>query len=302
MKRKLFLMSILIGMLLPAAAYSQLYLANEALLNSDRSLLENSFKFNAVPEDSFEFSYEKSPGKAFLLSAIFPGAGEFYAHARWRALAFGSVEIFSWLMYLSSKNKGNDLETKYMRYADTHWDFDEWMKYSGSNELCGPEHTHPLFITYKKDGSEQEFMTDKDFRGVYDSLKGVIEIEGGIISPVKTRDFYENIGKYHQFACGWDDYYETHTINGVTVSDTVYMSPDRNHYLHQRKDSNDALKMATNFATVIMFNHLISAFHAQIAAKQYTSEPKQEVSWHVGLLTDIRYKNPIRGISFSLAF
>jgi hypothetical protein len=296
MKGKIFLMSILIGMLFPAAVYGQLYLANKALLNSDRSMLESSLKFNAVPEDSFEFSYEKSPGKAFLLSAIFPGAGEFYAHARWRALAFSSVEIFSWLMYFSSKNKGDDLEKKYMKYADKHWDFDEWIKYSDTNELCGPEHTHPLYITYQKDDNEQEFMTDKDFYGVYDSLLN----DGGLIEPVKTRDFYENIGKYHQFACGWDDYLVTH--GGGTVSDTVYISPDRNHYLHQRKDSNDALKMATNFATVIMFNHLFSAFHAQIAAKQYTSAPKQEVSWHVGLLTDIRYKNPIRGISLSLAF
>jgi len=298
MKRKLFLMSILIGMLLSAAADGQLYLANKTLLNSDRSMLESNLKFNAVPEDSFEFSYEKSPGKAFLLSAIFPGAGEFYAHAKWRALAFSSVEIFSWLMYFSSRNKGDDLEKEYMQYADNYWDLFRWLDLSPTNDLCGPEHTHPLYITYQKDGSEQEFMTDKDFYGVYDSLLN----DGGLIEPVKTRDFYENIGKYHQFACGWEDYLETHTIDGVTVSDTVYMSPDRNHYLHQRKDSNDALKMATNFATVIMFNHLFSAFHAQIAAKQYTSEPKQEVSWHVGLLTDIRYKNPIRGISLSLAF
>ena len=299
MKRKILLMSILIGMLLPAAAYGQLHLANEALLNSDRSLLESNLKFNAVPEDSFEFSYEKSPGKAFLLSAIFPGTGEFYAHARWRALAFGSVEIFSWLMYFSNKSKGNDLEKKYMQYADTHWDFDDWMENSGLIEqFCGPQHTHPLFITYKKDGSEQEFMTDKDFYGVYNSLL----TDGGLIEPVKTRDFYENIGKYDQFACGWYDFIETQTKDGVFVDTTIYMNPARNHYLHQRKDSNDALKMATNFATVIMFNHLISAFHAQIAAKQYSSEPKQEVSWHVGLLTDIRYKNPIRGISFSLAF
>jgi hypothetical protein len=298
MKRKLFLMSILIGILLPAAVHGQLYLANEALLNSDRSALESSLKFNMVPGDSFEFSYEKSPGKAFLLSAILPGAGELYAGAKWRALAFSSVEIFSWIMYFHSKNTGNDLESDYKKYADLHWDLINWLDLSPTNDKCGPELTHHLYITYKKGDSEQEFVIDKDFYGVYDSLKN----DGGVIEPVKTRDYYENIGKYGQFACGWDDYLETHTIDGVTVSDTIFVSPDRNHYLHQRKDSNDALKMATNFATVIMFNHLFSAFHAQIAAKQYSSEPKQEVSWYLGLLTDIRYKNPIRGISLSLAF
>lgn len=298
--RKILLTLIITGILIPVASSGQLYLANEALLNSDRSMLESSLKFNAVSGDSFEFSYEKSPGKAFLLSAILPGAGEFYAGAKWRALAFSSVEVFSWIMYFSNKNTGDDLENKYMKYADQHWDLIDWFELSPTNEKCGPGLTHHIFLTYKVGDTEQEFMVDGNFN--YDSLKAVAVTEGGVIEPVKTRDYYENIGKYHQFACGWDDYYDTHFRSGSLVSDTVYISPERKHYLRQRKDSNDALKMATNFATVIMFNHLFSAFHAQIAAKHYTSEAEKEVSWQVGLLTDIRYKNPIRGVSLSLAF
>jgi hypothetical protein len=116
------------------------------------------------------------------------------------------------------------------------------------------------------------------------------------MQPVRTRDYYENIGKYDQFAGGWNDF-----LNFNSDPDTVYMSDLRNNYLNQRKDSNDALKMATNFATAIMFNHIISAFHAQVAAKNYSPEA-EKVSWQVGLITDIRQKNPFRGVSLSVVF
>jgi hypothetical protein len=116
------------------------------------------------------------------------------------------------------------------------------------------------------------------------------------MNAVKTREYYENIGKYDQFAGGWEDFAEYNT-----QPDTIFMTPLRDDYLTQRYDSNKALKMATSFATIIMFNHLISAFDAIIAAKNYR-EPDQQLSWSVALITDYRQRNPIRGINFSVAF
>jgi len=299
MKRTNFMTLILLGTLLSSIAFGQVYLSNETLITSDRSMLESSLKFSSVGQDSFEFEYEKSPGKAFLLSAIVPGAGEFYAGAKWRALAFVGVEVFSWAMYLNRKGKGDDIEKAYKKYADNYWDFADWMNYSNTNDRCGPEGSHHLYISYTVGDIEQEFVVDKDFP--YDSLMLFVDGGIGVLDPIRTRDYYENIGKYDQFACGWDDYYDNHYIDGSLVTDTVYATPRRENYLGQRKDSNDALKMATNFATAVMFNHLISAFHAQIAAKNYSSEA-EKVSWHVGIVTDVRQKNPFRGLSLSVAF
>ncbi len=307
MKRTNFMVLILLGTLLSSIAFGQVYLSNETLITSDRSMLESSLKFSPVGQDSFEFEYEKSPGKAFLLSAIVPGAGEYYAGAKWRALAFVGVEVFSWAMYLNRKGKGEDLEKEYLKYADNYWDFAEWMYYSYTNKRCGPEGSHHIWVNFGLwDSLEQnwisdpeEFMVDGNFS--YDSLFQIGLDDERVIRPITTRDYYENIGKYDQFACGWIDYYDNHIIGGELVNDTVFVTPRRNNYLGQRKDSNDALKMATNFATVIMFNHLISAFHAQIAAKNYSSEA-EKVSWHVGIVTDVRQKNPFRGLSLSVAF
>jgi len=300
MKRTIIKTVLLLGFLLPALVFGQVYLANETLTTSDRAMLESGLKFNSSPQDSFAFDYSRSPGKAFLLSAILPGAGEYYAGAKWRALAFAGVEVFSWIMYFNRKGEGKDIENKYIDYADMHWDLLNWLEYSGTNDRCGPEGSHSIWISYKVGDKEQEFQIDKDFP--YDSLMLTAANEGGILTPIQTRDYYENIGKYDQFACGWDDYLVSHTtIDGNLVSDTVFVSPIRKKYLTQRKDSNDALKMATNFATAIMFNHIISAFHAQVAAKNYSPEAER-VSWQVGLITDIRQKNPFRGVSLSVTF
>jgi len=263
--------------------------------------LESSLKFNAMATDSFEFDYEKSPGRAFLMSAIVPGAGELYSGAKWRALAFAGVEVLSWVMYFNRKNKGENIEKDYMSFADENWALsrlyengNNWGKLTGLTGQHGESFgSHSLYLEY--DGTEYEGN-----KAYLDStLNGwVAFILNGELQPVKTRDYYENIGKYDQFSGGWDDFTDFNAISDsvVTVSDL------RDNYLTQRKESNDALKMATNFATVIMFNHLISAFHAQIAAKNYSSEEANKVSWYMGLVTDVRFKNPIRGLSLSIAF
>ncbi|MBU0710529.1 hypothetical protein KKA87_01210 [bacterium] len=300
MKRTNLKAVILLAMLLPSLAFAQLHLANETLINSDRSILESSLKFNAMATDSFEFDYEKSPGRAFLMSAILPGAGELYAGAKWRALAFAGVEVFSWLMYFNRKNKGEDLEQGYMAHADDYWKLSQLYQNGASGyQLTGlsGQHgenfgSHSLYLEYN----------GVEYIGHADSLPFGWEndiLNEDVIQPVRTRDFYENIGKYDQFAGGWNDF----TLFNKNPSDSVVsMSDLRDSYLTQRKESNDALKMATNFATVIMFNHLISAFHAQIAAKNYSSEEADKVSWYMGLVTDVRFKNPIRGLSLSIAF
>lgn len=296
MKRSIIIViGLLLSMLTGPALQAQGSLTNGWVASSQRNALLSSLRYNPAADDSFEFEYEKSPGRAFLLSALVPGSGELYAGAKWRALAFASVEVFSWVLYFNRKNRGEDLEKQYKRFADSHWDLIDWLIYSATNDFCGPGGSHQIWVTYTKSGTAQEYLVDESFPG--DSLMAMAPAEDGILDPIRTRDYYENIGKYDQFACGWDDYLDVHDVN----ADTVLMTPNRDRYLTQRKKSNDALKMATNFATVIMFNHLISAFHAQIAAKNYSPEPDR-VSWHVGLLTDVRRKNPIRGVSLSLAF
>lgn len=268
---------------------------------SERDRLIYNLKYAQVETDTFEFSYQKSPGLAFLLSAAVPGAGEFYSGAKYRAAAFFSVEVISWIVFFNRRNIGNRLEKEYTKWADTHWDpYDWWEKslsfpdYFGLSDSSRNFGSHLIYFDH--DG--QEYMADISY--LDRELPGwQTYLQNGTLAPIKTRDYYENIGKYDQFASGWDDF---STITSNLDSLNIPTSPNRKKYLNQRYDSNQALKMATNFATVIMFNHLISAFHAQIAAKNYRPPEQKEVTWYVGLVTDYTYKMPIRGVTFSLAF
>ena len=293
MKSRLLTISFIIVVAIPVLIFGQGFSFDNSTSSSQRSALLANLKYGQVEteQDSFVFDYEKSPGRAFLLSAIVPGAGEFYAGAYWRGLIFSGVEVMSWIMRNQYEKKGDRIERQYKRYADEHWDLKDW--YVNSNSITGlsGQHgsnfgSHHIWVEYN----------DIEYQANVDSLPVGWEmfLINGEISPIKTHEYYENIGKYDQFASGWDDF-------DSTTDTTVLMSPFRDKYLTERYECNQALKMATNFVTAIMFNHLLSAFDAIIAAKGYSSEEKK-YSWNLGLITDYRYRNPLRGVRFSVAF
>ncbi len=289
--------------LLSAIGFGQVMSSGSVLQpSSEQSMLLGSIKYGRMQDefkaDSIDFTYEKSPGLAFLMSIVLPGAGEFYSGKKMRALGFFGAEALFWAGYFSQKNKGQNIKDKYENYADENWSLAEWLTISNTNDysFCGIEGSHSIWVEYNNNAymanDSLEFYTGKN------TFELINLAENGQLTPVKTRDYYENIGKYHQFSCGWDDFKDFHS-----VGDTVcVVSDNRDYYLSEREKSNKSLKMATNFATAVMFNHLFSALHAQIAAKQYRSEEASKVSWDMGLMTDVRYKNFVRGVKFSLLF
>ncbi|OQC47050.1 MAG: hypothetical protein BWX60_00442 [Candidatus Marinimicrobia bacterium ADurb.Bin030] len=300
MKSKFLAATLLCAILIPIMGFGQSFF-DERTTVTERDRLIYSMKYAQADEDTFVFNYEKSPGLAFFLSAVVPGAGEFYAGAKYRAAAFFSVEVVSWVGYFNRKNNGEKLERKYMNWANTYWDAWQWYE----NSLSYPEYfglsdsgsgfgSHTIYFEYEgKEYKADVSYLDRELPGWQTYL------QEGTLKPIKTRDYYENIGKYDQFASGWSDFDQ---IASEVDSLNIPTSPLRKKYLNQRYESNQSLKMATNFTTVIMFNHLISAFHAQIAAKNYRPPEQKDVSWHVGLVTDCTYKMPIRGLSLSVAF
>ncbi|RKY55101.1 MAG: hypothetical protein DRP89_03915 [Candidatus Neomarinimicrobiota bacterium] len=288
MKSRLLTISLVIAIAIPMLTFGQGFSFDNSSSLSQRGALLANLKFGQIEaeQDSITFNYEKSPGRAFLLSAIIPGAGEAYAGAYWRALIFTGVEVTSWVMRNQYNKKGERIERQYKRYADEHWDLNRWFRNGLTNESCGLEGSHHIWVSY----NGQEYVANDT---LVEYIPDYLDL-GSAIQPVKTYEFYENVGKYDQFACGWDDF-------DSTLTDTVLMSPFRDKYLTDRYECNQALKMATNFVTAIMFNHLISAFDAIIAAKNYSSEEKK-YSWNLGLITDYRYRNPLRGVRLSVAF
>ena len=178
------------------------------------------------PEEITEASVApKRPGLALLLSAVVPGAGQLYTGSGLvrlgspvRAAIYFGLEAGGWFGWNSMRTEGKDLEEEYKTLADQYWDYAEWVGPCGK-----PEGTHEIKTRELVDGQKV---------------------------PIKDDNYYENIGKYDQFACGW-------VVEGKRMK-----------YLDLRHDSNTSFKRARNFGTVVMFNHILSAFDAVWSAKR----------------------------------
>jgi hypothetical protein len=260
---------------------------------TERDMLLSTLQYGQVEveEDTIVFEYEKSPSKALAFSAVIPGAGQFYSGAIWEGALFLGLEAAFWGGRFYYKSKGEDLEDEYIEFADEKWDIAKWFEACGTHEYNMLENSHHIYVVC----NGQQYIVNDSLPG---NLPNYIELaHSGLLQPIKNRDFYENIGKYDQFSGGWEDFSDYNPN-----PDTLIVTPLRDNYLTKRYDSNQALKAASKFFTAVMFNHLISAFHAQIAAKHYSSESEEKYSWQIGLLTDYRYKNPLRGLIFSVNF
>ena len=72
-----------------------------------------------------------------------------------------------------------------------------------------------------------------------------------------TQQYYELIGKYHQFVYGWDDVTADFSTDNKNVP-----SSRRLDYETRRNDSNKYLKRASVVTGLAVLNHIASAIHA----------------------------------------
>lgn len=114
------------------------------------------------------------PKASLLLSLAVPGAGEIYSGSLKRGLAFLGVETLGWFSYFVYNSKGNNKNTEFEQYANSHWretSYKNWINaYKTSHNGQVPDgFTRPLPVS-------------------------------------KTDEYYEIISDLDQFSSGWDDY------------------------------------------------------------------------------------------------
>jgi hypothetical protein len=188
-----------------------------------------------------EYVDSRSPAKAFLLSAIVPGAGQAYNRSWLKAAAFLAIEAGSWYFYADYTRTGNDIDTEFKDFADTHWSENEYWDYIA-----------------RRSGLD---------RGDVEALRGWEQKNySHALHRVKDQQYYEMIGKYDQFNAGWDDSEVGLWDNGFT---TALRSTKRLAYDQRRNDSNTAFKNATKMATIAILNHLASAAEAAWSSHRF---------------------------------
>lgn len=187
----------------------------------------------------------KSPRRAFLLSALLPGAGELYAGSRIKGAVFMGIEAVAVGLWYAWNSEGNDLEDEFREMADAHWDPEKYLYW-------------------------RELSSSIRYNSFTHALPCSTEVSGGNLGACgssEKQQYYELLGKYDQFVAGWDDLKFADTGNPVqNVADfdsveTVH-SERRLEYEDQRDESNTYLKRASQVTGLILVNHVLSAVDA----------------------------------------
>ena len=205
----------------------------------------------------------KSSKRSFLLSALVPGLGQWYAGSKKRGLAFLGAEAALVGMWAAWKGKGNDLEQEFRAVADEHWEPEEYLVWRDSPISRNSSITHAL-------------PCSSEVVEVYiPAMRESGRADFGGCAPSEIQQYYELIGKYDQYAAGWDDLKRVRrdgSIGNAAVSTEVdsvenFHSELRLRYEDQRDESNEFLKRASWSTGFLLVNHVISAIDASRVAR-----------------------------------
>lgn len=252
---KAMLIVIFAAGLAVAVELPQSVLEREIQIVNNTSLSQGSILAQDDEQDEFAteadediYKYEfKSPKKAFLMSLAVPGWGQYYARSNFiKPVLMIAVEIGSWVGYFKYHNDGNKMTDEFQAFADEHW------------------------IEGDRDGTSEDGQNYWDWYRHHET--GGSAVQGNEHLPdTRTQQYYEMIGKYDQFAGGWDDFWTVNEEDDwYDIFDSVtVMTPNRLQYETMRDKANDKLDQANKFIIVAMANHLLSAFDAALAASRF---------------------------------
>lgn len=212
-----------------------------------------------------ESSATKSPALAFVLSMAVPGAGQYYAGSRGvKPFLFLGVDVAAWVLHFKYQGDGDDMTEQFQLFRQQHWRPEDYEQY--------------LLDVYGTTNDDSLKATGT--RGFTHSL------------PADTNDqqYYEQVGKYNQFAWGWDDAvltvgnvsYVLGTIGSLDppafIDQFVPVSSNRTTYETMRNDANTSYDNATRMIYVSLANRVISAFEAMLSVRARNLRSNGETS------------------------
>ena len=216
----------------------------------------------------------KSPIQAALYSAVLPGVGELYAESYWKAGGFFLAEAALWGWYAVNDSKGNDQTALFQQFADEHWSvvsYVEWIdRYvaelnpdaGGTGGIITGDSGPPWDrVDWAKLNELEERIGRKSGNGFTHRLPKRPE-----------QQYYELIGKYPQYAGGWDDGTDK-TPSDITSSN---VSARFLEYAAMRGKANDFFNVASTMSSLIVINHVLSALDAAWSASRYNSKLQLE--------------------------
>ena len=237
---------------------------SSAVILSGNLQLDNKISFDAVEREIKILKYEpqfedkKSPWLGALFSFILPGAGEVYAGSYLKAGIFAALEAAVITTAIIYNNKGNDATDAFKKFADnvsgtTGWSavrYAEWLNSTyQANIPIDPDNSKPAWqrVNFNDIHAVEEQHSELSHQLAY----------------YGEQQYYEMIGKYHQFRGGWADYSPELGFN---------VSPLFHQYTGMRATANDYYNTASKAVIGIYLNHFLSAIDAYWSTTVYNKE------------------------------
>ncbi|MBZ0203003.1 MAG: hypothetical protein K8I03_08310 [Ignavibacteria bacterium] len=226
-------------------------------------------KFNSVDRNIQQTKKKKkSVGLGILLSALLPGAGEFYGEDYLKAGIFFGVELLAWGTYFYFDSKGNKKTEEFQSYADQYWDvrtYARWLKDEGfqnSSQINPDEPNRDVLRAQIMECERQNFSHT--------------------MPEYNSQQFYELIGKYQNFQGGWTNL--THRPVNDPSSPYFYEKyhdPVFTSYANERQKANDFYDYAKIGPVTAIVNHILSAADAAWVISAYNKKIKFETGFRM---------------------
>lgn len=219
-------------------------------LSADSKTLLNEYKSESpINLNNTNSENKKSPLLAGLFSVILPGAGEFYAESYYKSAVFFALEAALVTFAVVYNKKGDDKTKEFENYADNITDKSGWSvvryaqwinQYKGKNIQINP---NTNLNAWDRVNWNELNAVEREISGFSHTLARHGE-----------QQYYEMIGKYHQFSPGWWDY--------SGGSNNFEISPSYAYYSGLRGEANDLYNVSTKAVVGIYINHFLSALDA----------------------------------------
>jgi len=226
-----------------------------SLYSDSKIMIDNYSELSSNPMAD-DLPSKKSPVLSGVLSALIPGAGQIYNGDYWIAAAFVAVEAALVTTAVVYDNKGDDQTTYFQNYADDytnpdhHWsvvNYAEWLNtYHDGNIEINPDETLPPWQRV-------------DWNQV-----NAAEVGSHHLPPHGEQQYYELIGKYHEYSPGWNDF--------TGGANKELISPNFTYYAGERGQANDYYNTASTAIVGIYINHLLAAAEAVWGANRFNDK------------------------------
>jgi len=263
---------------------------DEMLFDSNQNTdnLDNPVKEDSLVNDIIRVNYEKKNAQlAMMMSAILPGAGQFYVDkSALTAYIFPLIElaVIGGIIYYDSQ--GDKKATAYKKYVNEEVTFVQ----NG--------------YTYTGTRYNRDFQTAVEDTLIRIHTADIYDGDFFSLDNVNSLHFYEDIGNNNKYIFGWVDWYLTYAeaspdlenldphpififdyddndpVSNIydkwrynrVPGDTLHLNHEpysalRAEYAKMRKAAEDEYKVANYLAFGIAINHIISAIDAARTAK-----------------------------------